>query len=132
VAIDYTTPVGVLRLRIADTDEDAPTLTDPQVKALLALRGVTGSAADGEFQEEQRGPLLHAAADALLTIAASETLIGKYIRQADGTTTDGTKVGAELRAQATLMRAEADLADAEAGDDPDMPDVVEFRPGGYR
>jgi hypothetical protein len=55
-----------------------------------------------------------AAAQAKLVLATSEALINKVIRTADYTT-DGAKLGAELRAQAKELQAEADkddLADA--------------------
>ena len=45
-------------------------------------------------------------------LATSEALINKVIRTADYTT-DGAKLGAELRAQAADLRAEADKDDSE-------------------
>lgn len=53
-----------------------------------------------------------AAAQAKLVLATSEALINKVIRTADYTT-DGAKLGAELRAQAVELKAEADKDEAE-------------------
>jgi len=96
MAIDYASPVGEIRLLIADTDESEQLLTDPQLEAFLRMTG----------QNVNR-----AAAKALTTIAISETLLSKYIRTQD-LTVDGPKVSAELRALAASLLAEADAADA--------------------
>lgn len=111
MAIDYTTPVGQVRLLISDvSDVEADWLfTDEQLTAFLTLRG---------------GNVHRAAARALTVIAASEVLTSKVIRTQSGTSTDGAKVSAELRALAATYEAEADTADAAADDG--FFDVVPF------
>lgn len=98
---DYTTAVGQVRLLIPDTEQlgDVPEyiFSDPQIAAFLALYS---------------NSIKRAAAQAKLVLATSEALINKVIRTADYTT-DGAKLGAELRAQANDLRAEADRDEAE-------------------
>ncbi len=100
-AIDYSSPVGQVRLLIPDVEEleDPRDLrrpaeyifSDEQIKAYLAIEG---------------GSVKRAAASALAAIAASEVLILKVIKT-DDKVTDGAKVGAELRARAKMLRDEA-------------------------
>lgn len=94
MAIDYTSPVGQVRLLITDVSESADDqlFTDPQLQAFLAMAGDSVN---------------RAAAKALRTIAASEVLVSKVIRTQD-VSTDGAKVSAELRALAAELQAEAD------------------------
>lgn len=100
MAIDYKTPVGQVRLRIADLDEAAFILTDDQISGYLAMN-----------DEDVR----LAAADALDAIATSESLLSKAIRTQD-LTTDGPKVAADLRKHAATLRVEAAaIIDAEGG-----------------
>ncbi len=93
---DYTTAIGQVRLLIPDTEQigDTPAylFSDPQVQAFLALYGDN---------------VKRAAAQAKLVLATSEALINKVIKTYDFQT-DGAKLGAELRAQAAELRAEAD------------------------
>ena len=93
---DYTTAVGQVRLLIPDTEQigDTPAylFSDPQIQAFLALYG---------------NNVKRAAAQAKLVLATSEALINKVIKTYDFQT-DGAKLGAELRAQAAELRAEAD------------------------
>lgn len=102
---DYTTVVGQIRLLIPDTEQlenpqDAEAtpdylFNDDQLQALGAMY------ADN---------VKRAAAQAKLILATSEALINKVIKTFD-LTTDGAKLGAELRAQAAELRAEADKDD---------------------
>jgi hypothetical protein len=104
---DYSTAIGQVRLLIPDVEQlsdpanpsaDAAFLfNDAQITALVAL--YTNS-------------IKRSAAQAKLILATSEALINKVIRTADYTT-DGAKLGAELRAQAADLRAEADKDDSE-------------------
>lgn len=90
MAINYSTPVGQVRLLTADTDEANPLLADDQISALLVVeRGVK-----------------RAAAAALEMIARSEVLISKKITTQD-LSTDGPAVAAELRASAKALREQA-------------------------
>lgn len=93
---DYTTAIGQVRLLIPDTEQigDTPAylFSDPQIQAFLALYG---------------NNVKRAAAQAKLVLATSEALINKVIKTYDFQT-DGAKLGAELRAQAAELRAEAD------------------------
>lgn len=96
MAIDYTTPLGQVRLLTADLDPAAPLLTDEMLQGYLALH--------------QDNPY-RAAADALDAMATSEVLLSKKIRTQD-ISTDGPAVAAELRKQAAYLRGKADTADA--------------------
>jgi hypothetical protein len=118
VAIDHTTPVGQVRLLIADTTESALTLTDQQVEGYLGLYG--GTAATSTLSQTRR-----AAADALDAIATSEALVSKVIRTHD-LSTDGAKLADVLRKQAATLRAQADTADDDAAGG--FLDVAEFSP----
>ena len=102
---DYSTAVGQVRLLVPDveqlenladsTAEAAYLFDDHQITALLALYS---------------NNVKRAAAQAKLVLATSEALINKVIRTADYTT-DGAKLGAELRAQAKQLQEEADKDD---------------------
>jgi hypothetical protein len=102
---DYATAIGQVRLLIPDTEqlenladptaEAAYIFDDHQVQAFLSLYG---------------NNVKRAAAQAKLVLATSETLINKVIRTADYTT-DGAKLGTELRAQAKALQEEADKDD---------------------
>lgn len=104
---DYTTAVGQVRLLIPDTEQlgnpadlsaaAAYLFNDSQIQALLTLYG---------------NNVKRAAAQAKLVLATSESLINKVIKTGDYST-DGAKLGAELRAQAADLRAEADKDDQE-------------------
>lgn len=97
MAIDYASPLGQVRLLTADTDETARLLSDEQLGAFLSMNSQS---------------VLLAAADALETIATSESLISKKIRTQD-LSTDGPAVATDLRKQAASLRARA-AAQAEA------------------
>lgn len=104
---DYSTAIGQVRLLIPDVEQltntadltaDAAYLfNDSQIQAFLTLYS---------------NNVKRAAAQAKLVLATSEALINKVIRTADYTT-DGAKLGAELRAQAAELKAEADKDDSE-------------------
>lgn len=121
--IDYGTPAGQVRLYITDTD-DTPAnrlFTDAQLTVFLNRN------ADNVYR---------AAAQALRVIAASEVLVGKVIRTQAGTSTDGAKVSAELRALAAEYDNQANADDAAAVEgffdvvpfgDPGKPEGAEWR-----
>lgn len=102
---DYSTTIGQVRLLVPDTEQlgDSPTylFSDPQIQALLALYS---------------NNVKRAAAQAKLVLATSEALINKVIKTYDYQT-DGAKLGAELRAQAADLRAEADRDDLDDASD---------------
>lgn len=101
--IDYSSPAGMVRLNITDVaDNPADRLfTDDQLTAFLTMSGENVN---------------RASARALRVIAASEVLVGKVIRTQAGTSTDGAKVSAELRALADTYETQAALeAAAEEG-----------------
>ncbi|NEA22579.1 hypothetical protein [Actinomadura bangladeshensis] len=96
MAIDYDSPTGRVRLLIPDTNESAFLLSDEQIAAFLAMARGTGT------------PLIkRAAASALETIASSEALVSKKLRDKD-LATDGPAVAKELRDRAAKLREEAD------------------------
>lgn len=102
---DYATTIGQVRLLIPDTEQlenpadsnadPAYIFDDSQIQAFVSL-----------YQNNVK----RAAAQAKLVLATSESLINKVIRTADYTT-DGAKLGAELRAQAKQLQEEADKDD---------------------
>lgn len=108
---DYSTAVGQVRLLIPDTEQLTDTanpsaaaayiFSDSQVQAFLSLYS---------------NNIKRAAAQAKLVLATSEALINKVIRTYDFQT-DGAKLGAELRAQAQALQAEADRDDLEESSD---------------
>lgn len=98
---DYNTPIGQVRLLVPDTEplENPKDLTDnpeyifsdAQIQAFLVLYS---------------NNVKRAAAAAKLALATSEALISKVIKTYDFST-DGAKLGAELRAQAKQLQDEA-------------------------
>jgi len=94
---DPTTDAGKIRLRIHD--REALIFSDDEITVFLEVEG-----------DWRRGAAL-----ALETIASSEALILKVVTTLD-LQTDGAKLGAELRAQAALLRRQADEATADASD----------------
>jgi hypothetical protein len=106
---DYATVVGQIRLLIPDV-EQLENLSNPSADAAYIFEDAQIQA----FATLYSNNVKRAAAQAKLVLATSEALINKVIRTADYTT-DGAKLGAELRAQAKELQAEADrddLADA--------------------
>lgn len=124
MAIELATAAGQVRLLIADLNEDDFVLGDDHVAGYLSLHGVEATTVGAPGPAVKR-----AAADALSAIATSEVLIAKVIRTQD-LQTDGPKVAAELRAQAAVLRAQADIEAAAAADEEfgGFVDVVEFAP----
>jgi len=102
---DYASVVGQIRLLIPDveqlenladpTQDDSYIFNDAQLQAFATLYS---------------NNVKRAAAQAKLVLATSEALINKVIRTYDFTT-DGAKLGAELRAQAKQLQEEADKDD---------------------
>ena len=102
---NYSTAVGQVRLLIPDVEQlnnprdpeaaDAYIFNDEQIAAFVAL-----------YNDNVK----RAAAQAKLVLATSEALISKVIKT-DDLSTDGAKLGAELRAQAAELRKEADQDD---------------------
>lgn len=93
---DPSTAEGEVRLLIGDV-QDPPIFDDARIQAFLALR--------------KNNPL-RAAASALMTIAASEVMLYKYVRT-DDFTVDGAKGATELRLQARQLESQADAEEAE-------------------
>lgn len=102
---DYTSVIGQIRLLIPDT-EQLENLADPTAASAYIFEDHQIQA----FATLYSNNVKRAAAQAKLVLATSEALINKVIRTADYTT-DGAKLGAELRAQAAELRAEADKDD---------------------
>ena len=111
MALDYTTPIGLTRLLIPDTDEAAFLFLDAEITAFLGLNAANPR---------------RAAAEALEALASNEALVSKVIRTQD-LSTDGAKVAAELRARAKQLRAQAD-EDAGVDDGSGGFYVVDYRP----
>lgn len=102
---DYATAVGQVRLLIPDTEElQDPADTEPHAHYLFSDAQIQA------FVTLYSNNVKRAAAQAKLVLATSESLINKVIRTADYTT-DGAKLGAELRAQAKQLQDEADKDD---------------------
>lgn len=97
---DPSTPLGLIRLRLRDTDEATALFSDEELSAFY----------DAEGENWRK-----AAALALETTASNQALLLKVIRTLD-LQTDGAKLAAELRAQAAQLRAQAaaTTADTEA------------------
>jgi hypothetical protein len=109
---DYATTIGQIRLLIPDT-EQLENLADPNADASYIFDDHQIQA----FATLYGNNVKRAAAQAKLVLATSESLIAKVIRTADYTT-DGAKLGAELRAQAKQLQDEADKDDlADSYDD---------------
>ena len=112
MAIDFTTPIGRVRLLTADLNEEAFLLTDEHLNGYLELHDSN---------------VFRAGAEALDAIATSESLVSKKIRTQD-LSTDGPAVAADLRKRAAELRARADATDAaERGD---VFEVIPFQPYG--
>lgn len=88
--------VALVRALISDTPagEGVPmAFTDTELEAIVDLEG---------------GSVKRAAAQCLSVLAASEVLMSKVIRTAQGLSTNGAAVAAELRALAKVWREDAD------------------------
>lgn len=103
MAIDYSSPVWLVRVLVNDVDEGAPdgfVFTDDEITAYLAL---------------ERGNVKRAAAQAIDTIADNEALASKVLKDHQ-LSTDGAKVADSLRKRAAALRAQADRDDDESDD----------------
>jgi hypothetical protein len=99
---DYSTAIGQVRLLIPDVEQldnlanpsaaDAYIFNDAQIQAFLSMN---------------KNNVKRSAAQAKLALATSEALINKVIKSYDFST-DGAKLGAELRAQAEQLQKDAD------------------------
>lgn len=98
---DYATVIGQIRLLIPDTEQLA-NLADPSATVSYVFSDAQIQAFASLYSDNVK----KAAAQAKLVLATSEALINKVIRTSDYTT-DGAKLGAELRAQAKQLRDEA-------------------------
>lgn len=102
---DYATAIGQVRLLIPDVEE-LENLADPTATASYLFSDAQIQA----FLSLYSNNVKKSAAQAKLVLATSEALINKVIRTTDYTT-DGAKLGAELRAQAKQLQDEANLDD---------------------
>lgn len=102
---DYSTVIGQIRLLVPDV-EQLENLADPTADASYIFDDHQMQAFATLYSDNVK----RAAAQAKLVLATSESLINKVIRTADYTT-DGAKLGAELRAQAKQLQDEADKDD---------------------
>lgn len=100
MAVDFTIPVGQVRLLINDVNETTPVFSDNEITAFLTLEGDV---------------VKRAAAQAIDTIADNEALVSKVIKSQD-LSTDGPKVADALRKRAAALRAQADKDDADDAD----------------
>ena len=91
MSVDYTTPVGQVRLIVGDLDVNKQIFGDGELEGFLAL-------ADGSVKR--------AAAEALDTIASSEAMISKKITTQDRAS-DGPAVADALRKHAAALRGRA-------------------------
>ena len=112
MAIDYTTPVGQVRLLVNDIDEGnlagGLVFTDDQINAFLTL---------------ETGNVKRAAAQAIDTIADNEALASKVITDHQ-LQTDGAKLADALRKRAAALRDQADV-------DPELEgffEIIDFDP----
>lgn len=107
--MDPSTDIGMIRLLIPDRDPDNLLFADRDLAALLVLEG---------------NAVKRATASALELVANNESMVSKVIKTQD-LQTDGTKVAADLRAQAAELRRQANEDDdATAGG----LDIIDFRP----
>lgn len=102
---DYSSVIGQIRLLIPDV-EQLTNPADPQAAGEYLFNDAQVQA----FASMYSNNIKRAAAQAKLVLATSEALINKVIRTTDYTT-DGAKLGAELREQAKMLQAEADKDD---------------------
>jgi hypothetical protein len=102
---NYSTAIGQVRLLIPDV-EQIDNLADPSAAAEYIFNDAQIQA----FLSMNRDNVKRSAAQAKLTLATSEALINKVIKSYDFST-DGAKLGAELRAQAEQLQKDADRDD---------------------
>jgi hypothetical protein len=102
---DYSSVIGQIRLLVPDTEQLTPA-SDPSGTAEYLFDDHQIQA----FASLYSNNVKRAAAQAKLVLATSEALINKVIKTYD-LSTDGAKLGAELREQAKFLFAEADKDD---------------------
>ena len=108
--IDFTEPVGQVRLLVNDVDETNFVFQDEEITAFLAIEG---------------GSVKLAAAQAIDSQATNEALAAKVLKDHE-LTTDGAKLADAMRKHAAALRAQA-------RDDEDREgyfEVVDFTGGG--
>jgi len=99
---DTTTSRGKVRLLIGDTDTSTVAnqiYTDAEIDAFLSM---------------EKSVVRRAAASALESMAASQAMILKVLKVLD-LETDGASLAKELRAQAAILREQAEVDDASSG-----------------
>jgi hypothetical protein len=99
---NYSTAIGQVRLLIPDV-EQLDNLADPSIAAAYIFNDAQIQA----FLSINKNNVKRSAAQAKLALATSEALINKVIKSYDFST-DGAKLGAELRAQAEQLQKDAD------------------------
>jgi hypothetical protein len=107
IALDPSSPVGMVRLLIPDRDAGNPLFSDAEIAGFLTLEG---------------SAVKRAAAAAIEVVASNEAMVGKVIRSQD-LSTDGAKVSDALLRRAAELRRQADE------DDPDTSgglDIIDF------
>ncbi|WGX98729.1 hypothetical protein [Nocardioides sp. L-11A] len=115
MAVDFTTPLGQVRLLLNDVDEDAFVFTDNEINAFLAL---------------ERGRVKRAAAQAIDSQATNEALALKVLKDHQ-VQTDGAKLADAMRRHADSLRKQA-REDEDADDDGFFFDVVDIVGGNGR
>jgi len=102
---DYSTVIGQVRLLIPDVEQlENPADSEAAVSFLFSDSQIQA------FATLYANNVKKAAAQAKLVLATSEALINKVIKTYD-LSTDGAKLGAELREQSKMLFAEADKDD---------------------
>jgi len=98
---DPSTDIGMVRLRVSDTDASRRIMDDEEYTAFLAMAG---------------GSVVLAAAMALETIAVNEVLCLKVVNLMGAIVTDAASAAKQLLAQAKTLRAEyASMGDGGSG-----------------
>lgn len=115
IELDPTTVLGLTRLFATDINESNPILTDAQWSGLITACG---------------GSARLAAAQGLEAIAVSELLISKVIVSQD-LSVDGSKVAAELRALAAVLRQQVDDGWGNSGLEDSSFAIVDFNPNAW-
>lgn len=99
---NYSTTIGQVRLLIPDVEQ-----LDDLANPSAAAEYIFNDAQIQAFLSMNKNNVKRSAAQAKLTLATSEALINKVIKSYDFST-DGAKLGAELRAQAEQLQKDAD------------------------
>lgn len=91
MSIDYSSPIGLVRLLLNDVDEDNPVFSDQEITALLTL---------------EHDSVKRAAAQAIDSQATNEALALKVLKDHQ-VTTDGAKLADAMRKHAAALREQA-------------------------